>query len=67
MMFYMLLYYCTIFCIDVFYSWEKKKKKEKQKEFQVPQYRWCPFTKLGDFVDRIYHIDLEIKDSTKGG
>jgi hypothetical protein len=33
MMFYMLLYYCTVFCIDVFCSWEKKKiiKKKKKK------------------------------------
>ena len=30
MMFYMLLYYCTLFCIDVFCSWEKKKKKKKK-------------------------------------
>ena len=27
MMFYMLLYYCTLFCTDVFCSLEKKKKK----------------------------------------
>jgi hypothetical protein len=28
----MLLYYCTLFCIDVFCSWEKKKKKKKKKK-----------------------------------
>jgi hypothetical protein len=27
-MLYMLLYYCTLFCIDVFCSWEKKKKNK---------------------------------------
>ena len=27
MMLYMLLYYCTLFCIDVFCSWEEKKKR----------------------------------------
>jgi hypothetical protein len=32
MMFYMLLYYCTLFCIDVFCSWEKKKKIKKNKK-----------------------------------
>ena len=36
MMFYMLLYYCTLFCIDVFLQLreeEKKKKKKKKKHF----------------------------------
>jgi hypothetical protein len=32
MMLYMLLYYCTLFCIDVFCSWEKKKKIKKKKK-----------------------------------
>ena len=31
MMFYMSLYYCTLFCIDVFCSWEKKRKKKEKK------------------------------------
>jgi hypothetical protein len=34
MMFYMLLYYCTLFCIDVFCSWEKKKKTKKKKKLR---------------------------------
>ena len=32
MMFYMLLYYCTLFCIDVFCSCEKESKKKKKKK-----------------------------------
>ena len=46
MMFYMLLYYCTLFCIDVFCSWEKKNKKilyyhtsKKKKRGKIP---WLP-------------------------
>ena len=35
MMFYMLLYYCTLFCIDVFCSSEEKERK-KTKTFCTP-------------------------------
>ena len=40
MMFYMLLYYCTLFCIDVFCSWRKKKKKKKKKKLAGMFLEW---------------------------
>jgi hypothetical protein len=44
----MLLYYCTLFCIDVFCSWEKKKKKtyaKRKSKNSQNELRW-----MGRFV-----------------